>query len=426
MSKGNVRNGSTSYSYSYNANGQRIGASYLRTLGTGGLNSVQTGEVMGYAKKFYYDNVGRLIAESNIKELCLSDSMSEDIIYLYDENSIIGMVYTNIDGTNTYYFLRNLLGDVIAIYDANGNKVVEYDYDAWGNCTIKSTTTNLALAHANPIRYRGYYYDEDTKLYYLNSRYYSPEFRRFISPDDTAYLDPENVNGLNLYCYCNNDPVNFVDPFGNSPTEWWEWLLAGAIVVGLAVGAVFTGGLLGGALLGASIGAGLSLGTQAIQGELNWAQFALDTGVGAISGMLGVSSASKFVTTSVGVFVGGASNIASQLISGASINDFVWWKVFVSAGIGGIAGYFGGAGTQNVKALNSTPKVSKAMASVNKVLSRMNTGYYSSARYAKAAFTNVSNRLAKAIIQEQTNMLVGSMLWYGGSTIVNNFLTGVF
>lgn len=53
-------------------------------------------------------------------------------------------------------------------------------------------------------------------------------------------------------------------------------------------------------------------------------------------------------------------------------------------------------------------------------------GYYSSARYAKAAFTNVSNRLAKAIIQEQTNMLVGSMLWYGGSTIVNNFLMGVF
>lgn len=198
------------------------------------------------------------------------------------------------------------------------------------------------------------------------------------------------------------------------------------IVTGLAVGAVFTGGLLGGALLGASIGAGISLGTQAIQGELNWAQFALDTGVGAISGMLGVSSAYKFVTTSVGAFVGGASNVASQLISGTSINNIAWWKVFVSAGIGGVAGYFGGAGTQNVKALNSAKKVSKAMASVNKVLGRMNTGYYSSARYAKAAFTNVSNRLAKAIIQEQTNMLVGSMLWYGGSTIVNNFLMGVF
>ena len=264
------------------------------------------------------------------------------------------------------------------------------------------------------------------KLCYLNARYYNPEWRRFISPDDTAYIDPETPNGLNLYCYCNNDPVNYADPFGNSPTEWWEWMLAGAIVTGLAVGSVFTGGLLGGALLGASIGAGISLGTQAIQGELNWAQFALDTGVGAISGMLGVSSASRFVTTSVGAFVGGASNVASQLISGTSIDNIVLWKVFVSAGIGGVAGFFGGAGTQNIQALNSAKKVSKAMTSVNKVLGRMNTGYYSSARYAKAAFTNVSNGLAKAIIQEQTKMLTGSMLWYGGSTIVNNFLTGVF
>ena len=91
----------------------------------------------------------------------------------------------------------------------------KYSYDAWGNCAIDSATTNYDLAHANPIRYRGYYYDEDTNLYYLNSRYYSPEWRRFISPDDTAYLDPESVNGLNLYCYCNNDPINFVDPSGH-------------------------------------------------------------------------------------------------------------------------------------------------------------------------------------------------------------------
>ena len=117
------------------------------------------------------------------------------------------MVSTNINGTNTYYFQRNLFGDVVAIYDTNGAKVVEYVYDAWGNCTIKGTTTNYVVAHANPIRYRGYYYDEDTKLYYLNARYYSPEFRRFISPDDTAYLNPESVNGLNLYIYANNNPI---------------------------------------------------------------------------------------------------------------------------------------------------------------------------------------------------------------------------
>ena len=66
-----------------------------------------------------------------------------------------------------------------------------------GNCTIASGS-DMALAKANPIRYRGYYFDVDTGLYYLNARYYSPELRRFISPDDTAYLDPETVDGLNL------------------------------------------------------------------------------------------------------------------------------------------------------------------------------------------------------------------------------------
>ncbi len=86
--------------------------------------------------------------------------------------------------------------------------MAKYIYDAWGNCTISGETTNNALAKANPIRYRGYYYDDDTGLYYLNARYYSPKWRRFLSPDSTEYLAPETVNGLNLYCYCGNDPIN--------------------------------------------------------------------------------------------------------------------------------------------------------------------------------------------------------------------------
>lgn len=84
----------------------------------------------------------------------------------------------------------------------------------------------------NPFRYRGYYYDEDTNLYCLGARYYSPEWRRFISPDDTAYLDPETPNGLNLYCYCGNDPVNYCDPSGHSIIAAWLIGLGAIGVIG--------------------------------------------------------------------------------------------------------------------------------------------------------------------------------------------------
>ena len=90
----------------------------------------------------------------------------------------------------------------------------KYSYDAFGNCTV-TDSTNSHLANYNPIRYRGYYLDSETGWYFLNARYYSPEWRRFISPDDTAYFDPQNVNGLNLYVYCNNNPAMYVDPNGN-------------------------------------------------------------------------------------------------------------------------------------------------------------------------------------------------------------------
>ena len=123
--------------------------------------------------------------------------------------------------TTPYYFHRNPLGDVVGIYNTSGTLVAKYIYDAWGNCTISG---NSAIAKANPIRYRGYYYDEETGLYYCNARYYSPKWRRFISPDDTSYLDPASVNGLNLSCYCNYDPVNYCDPTGHAIDTVFDFL----------------------------------------------------------------------------------------------------------------------------------------------------------------------------------------------------------
>ena len=87
---------------------------------------------------------------------------------------------------------------------------------------------------------RGYYYDTETELYFLKTRYYDPEVGRFISVDGIEYLDPETINGLNLYAYCNNNPVTNVDPNGN---KWWHWLIEAIIIIGLGVATALTVGL---------------------------------------------------------------------------------------------------------------------------------------------------------------------------------------
>ena len=164
-----------------------------------------------------------------------------------------------------------------------------------GNCTIFG---NSAIAKANPIRYRGYYYDEDTGLYYCNARYYSPKWRRFISPDDTAYLDPESVNGLNQYCYCGNDPVNRIDPSGYA-SEWLQGFAVGLAILGtvLAVGAItvltmgvgtavmgasMAGAVIHGAAVGTLIGAGAGVLAGGIIGGAtsNWSAEGILTGMG--------------------------------------------------------------------------------------------------------------------------------------------------
>jgi RHS repeat-associated protein len=119
------------------------------------------------------------------------------------------------NGAN-YEYVRNILGDVIAIYKEDGTCVATYSYDACGNCTVG---TNVGgMANLNPIRYRGYYYDTESGLYYLQTRYYDPSVGQFISPDTPDYLAPDTIHGLNLYAYCNNNPV-----MGYDPTGHWDW-----------------------------------------------------------------------------------------------------------------------------------------------------------------------------------------------------------
>ncbi|MBQ9103644.1 MAG: hypothetical protein IJY57_00975 [Clostridia bacterium] len=145
----------------------------------------------------------------------LREIRGEDtIIYIYGKEGITGIKVND----NEYIFRKNIFGDVTHIYDTTGNLVGQYEYTAYGECTILVDTNGIATY--NPIRYRGYYFDTETNLYYLINRYYDPQTCRFVSRDDISYADPETINGLNLYAYCGNNPVMNADPSGTA----WEWL----------------------------------------------------------------------------------------------------------------------------------------------------------------------------------------------------------
>ena len=154
---------------------------------------------------------------------------SNTIIPMYDnEDAVCGIQYNG----EPYYFFKNLQGDIIAITDKDAKVVAKYSYDAWGVCTISQDSSDCGIAAVNPFRYRGYYYDIEIGLYYLQSRYYNPTVGRFVNSDAMEYIYYEGQNiGTNVFAYCENDPVNNMDPNGT-------FTLFACIIIGVIVGAV--------------------------------------------------------------------------------------------------------------------------------------------------------------------------------------------
>ena len=176
----------TTATYSYNADGQRI----KKVVGSTTTNYYYNGDILA----------GMIIG-------------SNKLIFMYDENgSPFGFTY---NGT-VYYYIKNLQGDVIAITNASGTVVVEYAYDAWGKLLSVSGTMASSIGQYNPIRYRGYVYDTETGYYYLQSRYYSPDLCRFIS-SDTYVSTGTGMLGFNMFSYCNGNPILFEDSTGCAP-----------------------------------------------------------------------------------------------------------------------------------------------------------------------------------------------------------------
>lgn len=215
---------------------------------------------------FGYDGQGQRTSKGNIIYTYGSDGkllkQSDGWEFLYDNGGVMGFIYGNTTDDNRYLYRKDILGNITGILDKNGKIIVKYKYDAWGNhaavclnlkdgreefCDITDETISFTgkyadyktLAEKNPFRYRSYYYDTETDMYYLKTRYYDPEIGRFITIDGVSYLAPNTINGLNLYAYCNNNPVMRVDPEGNSSISMSTIVDAVAALFEIAIGGAF-------------------------------------------------------------------------------------------------------------------------------------------------------------------------------------------
>ena len=171
------------------------------------------------------------VARETVKN---NGSVTDVMDFIYDESGRPFALNYSTDGGSsftTYYYILNLQGDVVKLISYipgfEYTEVASYEYDAWGNLLSKSGR----MADKNPLRYRGYYYDNETGFYYVSSRYYDPEIGRFINAD--GYVSTgQGVLGYNMFAYCGNSPINRTDPAGQS---WIVALIVTAIAVACTV-----------------------------------------------------------------------------------------------------------------------------------------------------------------------------------------------
>ena len=290
LASGNIKN-NKAFSYKYDPSNLR----YSKTV-----NGVET---------LYYWDDGVLLGERT------GDNF---IQYIYDADGIAGMRY---NGAH-YYFEKNLFGDVLRVYSVYGSVVATFKYDSYGNITSSSGS----MADKVKIRYRGYYYDDETGFYYLQSRYYDPSLCRFISADQYELVGmlSQTLGQINLYAYCNNNPIMYTDESGEG--------IITALIIGLIIGGIAVGGVYGG-LNSSNTGWGLvgDIALGGLKGGLTAAVLAISLygggsligyGAGLIGsafalaggGMIGSGAAVGVaaVATGVGVMVSGGV-IANQL-----------------------------------------------------------------------------------------------------------------
>ena len=346
-------------------------------------------------------------------------------------NKLVGFTYNKGDKTSNYIYRRNLQGDIIGIYDSLGNEVGGYAYDAYGKCYVKykdnSSEEEKTILNTNPFRYRGYYYDNETGLYYLNARYYDPSIGRFISPDVLTILDETKgqINGLNLYMYCNNNPIMYVDPSGCFPIT--------SLLISLAIGFC----------VGALIGGGFEVWKQIHNNgwnpaNWNWAQIGLSALGGGVAGIISAIPipGTGFLSYLGTFFAGGFASIAGGLISG-SVDS--WQTALIAFGIGAIANVVGRGFSDIIKNIKLNKQVglvhSNATRIANMSLKKKSLEIWSligSDNFSRNAFKSWNaNDIFELLMTEATTQLkineTKNLLRYAVySSIISSLISGWF
>jgi len=360
------------------------GTTITYQYGSDGLRTSKT--VNGEEYRYWYQD-GQLVYEER--------GDSKQFYYSYDGYGHLSCIRYYHNGTGyVYYVQTNSRGDVEALYLGDGSLRVRYIYDSWGNTLSvqdgngQEITSQNDIGNLNPFRYRGYYFDAETGLYYLQNRYYDPKTCRFINADTTDILEAKgDLYDKNLFAYCDNNPVARVDYGG----EFWQ----------LIVGAAAIGGLISGTY---------SAVTQYIEtGEINWYVVGVNAASGAISGALSATNIGLSAAVGVNAALNVVTYTSEQLIRKEEIT---FEGIVTSAASGAVSGLIGGRGA-NAKSLETTWKA--ASKGITRETRRANAKY--------AAKRIVQYRAQKAAIKKDVAISIGRMiLGPFGSTIVNKLI----
>ena len=308
---------------------------------------------------------------------------NKSLEFIYDDgNQPFAMIYNDGSTSTLYYYVLNAQGDVIALLNANGTLAASYNYGAWGNYSVhdkdgKKNTSASFIGHINPLRYRGYYYDRETRLYYLQSRYYDFANCRFINADTFATTDANGFLSANMFAYCENNPIGNSDPDG----EFLNTFIGAA--TGAALGAVL------------ALVTGENVKAAAISGAISGAVSGFAADFIMWTGGAGAAVVAYTIAGGVGSFAG---SVVAQRSERKQVN---YGEALVDGLFGAAFGSVGGLMTGSV-----TPMMKQVQQTAGKkAVARGITKSYA----VKRTIRNEARNSSRTIVE---NILSGFTSWY--------------